>query len=184
MSHAITTAGKVAREPCVELRFKVVPPQFTAVEVYEQDNYIECHSERKRNFLNNGFTKALFNEVAPIVIDNLEASTSSVALKHTELEMRRTDHDIEYYSMASVLLTHEFIRPTENFVNRVKEALAKDSLREKHVQLQMIWDKFGYIWSPELFLGKCNSIFARVHKRTKYLVTHRITSFFPYIHER
>ncbi|RUS23519.1 LOW QUALITY PROTEIN: hypothetical protein BC938DRAFT_475011 [Jimgerdemannia flammicorona] len=153
MNYAIKISGEFATEPCVELRSKDLAPELTTVDTFETD-YIYCHSERKRNFLNNGFSKESLDQVAPIVAANIEASTPPSQWRSNDL--RTTGHDIEYYGIGKMSL-NEYVVPTKRLISKINEALESGNMLERHKKLIDVWDRFGYVWSPIVYLGKWSS---------------------------
>ncbi|RUP51545.1 hypothetical protein BC936DRAFT_147494 [Jimgerdemannia flammicorona] len=151
MNHAIKASGEVAKEPCVELRNRDHLPKFTILSSYEFEE-LDCRSEREKNFFKSGFSKVSVGMIAPMVTANLQAS-ATYSQSHGNSTFKTTRHEIHYSVQAAVDLSNDYVTPTTDFILKIKDALAKGSLLERQEELNKVWEDFGYVWSPIVYLG-------------------------------
>ncbi|RUS23710.1 hypothetical protein BC938DRAFT_474734 [Jimgerdemannia flammicorona] len=151
LNYAMKASGEQANEPCVELRVPNTPPAYDPTDQYQTEE-IECQSGRTEKFIQNGCSSMAIKLIAPIVAVNLEASDSN-AQRNINTNFQKIYRQVQTYGAATVFLTSEYVKPTDNFIGKIKEALKNGSNVDKHRELTRLWDRFGYVWSQVLIIG-------------------------------
>ncbi|RUP05152.1 hypothetical protein BC936DRAFT_140524, partial [Jimgerdemannia flammicorona] len=159
LNYAMKASGEQANEPCVELRVPNTPPAYDPTDQYQTEE-IECQSGRTEKFIQNGCSSMAIKLIAPIVAVNLEASDSN-AQRNINTNFQKIYRQVQTYGAATVFLTSEYVKPTDNFIGKIKEALKNGSNVDKHRELTRLWDRFGYVWSQVLIIGKVDDVYER-----------------------